>query len=32
MYRPFGTFDVEIGTVEPWPIKLPISKLTPRYL
>ena len=32
MYRPFGTFDVEIDTVEPWPIKLPISKLTPRYL
>jgi Uma2 family endonuclease len=32
MYRPFGTFDVEIDTVEPWPIKLPIAKLTPRYL
>jgi Uma2 family endonuclease len=32
MYRPFGTFNVEIDTVEPWPIKIPIAKLTPRYL
>jgi Uma2 family endonuclease len=32
MYRPFGTFDVEIDTIEPWPIKLPIAKLRPRYL
>jgi Uma2 family endonuclease len=32
MYRPFGTFDVEIDTVEPWPIKIPIPRLTPRYL
>ena len=32
MYRPFGTFEVEIDTVEPWPIKLPLARLTPRYL
>jgi Uma2 family endonuclease len=32
MYRPFGSFEVEIDTVEPWPIKLPVSRLTPRYL
>jgi Uma2 family endonuclease len=32
MYRPFGTFETEIDAVEPWPIKLPIAKLRPRYL
>jgi hypothetical protein len=32
MYRPFGTFEAEIDLVEPWTIKLPIAKLTPRYL
>lgn len=32
VYRPFGTFSVEIDTPEPWPIKIPIAKLRPRYL
>jgi Uma2 family endonuclease len=32
MYRPFGTFNVEIDTHEPWRIKVPIAKLKPRYL
>jgi Uma2 family endonuclease len=32
MYRPFGTFSDEIDAVEPWPIKLPIAKLRPRFL
>ena len=31
VYRPVGSFDVEIDTVEPWPIKLPIARLKPRY-
>ena len=30
MYQPFGTFDIEIDTVEPWPLRVPVSKLTPR--
>lgn len=32
MYRPAGTFDTEIATSEPWPITIPIKKLTPRHL
>jgi Uma2 family endonuclease len=32
MYRPFGTFDVTIETAEPWPMTIPVSRLTPRYL
>jgi Uma2 family endonuclease len=32
LYRPFGTFNVEIDALEPWPIKMPISKIKPRYL
>jgi Uma2 family endonuclease len=32
MYRPSGTFDVEIDTAEPWPIKIPIARIRPRHL
>ncbi len=32
LYRPSGSFDMQIDTVEPWPIQLPIAKITPRYL
>jgi Uma2 family endonuclease len=32
IYRPFGSFDVEIDTAEPWPIKLPIAQIKPRFL
>jgi Uma2 family endonuclease len=32
MYEPFGTFGDIIDTGQPWPIKVPISTLTPRYL
>lgn len=32
VYRPTAIFDAEIVTDEPWPITLPIKKLTPRYL
>ncbi|WP_213011306.1 hypothetical protein [Paractinoplanes toevensis] len=32
IYRPFGTFDVEIDTAEPWPIKVPIAQIKPRFL
>ncbi|MDT4995618.1 MAG: hypothetical protein QOH97_5510 [Actinoplanes sp.] len=31
-YEPFGTFLDTIETEEPWPIKVPIDSLTPRYL
>ena len=31
MYRPFGLFEVEIDAPEPWPIKIAIEKLTPRF-
>ncbi|SNY52101.1 hypothetical protein SAMN05421748_112252 [Paractinoplanes atraurantiacus] len=29
---PATLFDDEIQTAEPWPIKLPVKRLTPRYL
>jgi Uma2 family endonuclease len=32
LYRPVGVFDGEIVVDEPWPITIPIKKLTPRYL
>jgi Uma2 family endonuclease len=32
VYRPVGIFDAEIAIDEPWPITVPIKKLTPRYL
>ena len=32
IYRPVGIFETEIDVTEPWPIKVPIRKLTPRYL
>ena len=32
MYLPFGLFEVEIDAVEPWEIKIPIRRLTPRHL
>lgn len=31
-YQPFGTFTDEIDTAEPWPIRIPIKRLTPRFL
>ena len=32
IYAPAGTFTDRIETSEPWPIDIPISSLTPRYL
>jgi hypothetical protein len=32
MYRPIGTFEVEIDTTEPCPINIPIKRIRPRYL
>jgi Uma2 family endonuclease len=32
VYRPMGMFDAEIAVDEPWPITVPVKKLTPRYL
>jgi len=32
IYEPLGTFSETIDTELPWPIKLPIGPLTPRYL
>jgi hypothetical protein len=32
MESPFGTFSDMIDTEQPWPVKLPIGPLTPRYL
>ncbi|GIE96168.1 Uma2 family endonuclease [Paractinoplanes rishiriensis] len=32
MYRPGGSFAVEIDTFEPWPIRIPIARLRPRHL
>jgi Uma2 family endonuclease len=31
-YQPFGTFTDEVDTAEPWPIRIPIKRLTPRFL
>jgi len=31
-YLHVSTFETEIDVAEPWPIKVPIKKLTPRYL
>jgi Uma2 family endonuclease len=32
MYRPFDIFEVVIETAEPWPMTVPIRRLTPRHL
>ncbi len=32
VYEPTGTFKDDIEITEPWPIQIPISLLTPRYL
>jgi hypothetical protein len=32
VYRPAGVFETVIETVEPWPISLPLARLTPRFL
>jgi Uma2 family endonuclease len=32
LYVPSGSFKEDIETSEPWPIDIPISSLTPRYL
>ena len=32
VYRPVATHDVEIVATEPWPIAVPLKRITPRYL
>jgi Uma2 family endonuclease len=32
VYRPVGSFGVEIDTSEPWPIRIPVARLRPRHL
>ncbi|BBH65959.1 hypothetical protein ACTI_26440 [Actinoplanes sp. OR16] len=32
VYRPVEIFDARIRTLEPWPIDIPIKRLTPRHL
>jgi Uma2 family endonuclease len=31
VYQPTGTFGDVIDTPEPWPVTIPISRLTPRH-
>jgi Uma2 family endonuclease len=32
LYRPVGMFEDEIAVDNPWRIRIPLKKLTPRYL
>ena len=32
VYLPTGTFSDVIEVAEPWPMEIPISRLTPRWL